>query len=613
VTPDSARSPAPAIARPPQSKGVASNEPAAPPAGTLLSVNVGLPKDVPWQGRTVFTGVFKDPVTGPRRVRRLNVDGDGQGDLSGHGGEQRAVFVYQIDSYRYWERELGRHDFVYGQFGENFTVEGLRDDEVCIGDRYRIGSATFEVTQPRVTCYRVGIRMNDPQIPALLVSRHRPGFYFRVLEEGEVQAGDEIIKLCSGPEQMTVAEVDGLLYLPGHTRQGLLRALRIPALSPGWQGSFRALLNEEPGRGNAGLAVTSPPPAWPGFRHLTVTSITRESESAVSLRLEDPTGAALPAARPGQYITVRVQPEYQQRALLRNYSLSGPPGAGYYRITVKRERGGAVSGYLHTRLAVGDQLDIAAPRGTFILDQTQAPVLLISAGIGATPVLSMLAALEQERSDREVWCFYSARNGSEHPFAAEARALLASLPNARAHVYYSRPGPSDLEGRDFDSTGRLTAPSLAELNPPSTAEVYMCGPTAFMDDISAGLAALGFDASRVHTEVFGPEASETPGIAATPARAPHPPAGPPGNGPTIAFARSDLTIPWSSDYGSLLELAESCDVPVRWSCRTGVCHTCETTLIAGNVDYSPEPVEPPTKGSVLICCSQPDDDIVLDL
>jgi ferredoxin-NADP reductase/MOSC domain-containing protein YiiM len=579
----------------------------------LVSVNVGLPKDVSWQGRTVFTGVFKHPVTGSRRVGRLNVDGDGQGDLAGHGGEQRAVFVYQMDSYRHWERELGRNDFVYGQFGENFTVEGLGDGEVCIGDRYRIGSAIFEVTQPRVTCYRVGIRMKDPRIPALLVSHHRPGFYFRVLEEGEVQAGDDIIKISSGPEQMPVADVDALLYLPGHTRQGLLRALRIPALSPGWQGSFRALLNEEPGSGNAGLAVTSPPPAWPGFRQLTVTAITRESDSVISIRLEDPTSAPIPAARPGQYLTLRVQPDDQQRSVLRNYSLSGPPGAGYYRIAVKRERGGVASGYLHTRLAVGDQLDIAAPRGTFILDRTRAPVLLISAGIGATPVLAMLQSLAQERSDREIWWLHGARNGQEHAFAAEARVLVASMPNVRARVYYSHPDPDDVEGRDFDSAGRLTASLLAELEPPSDGEAYLCGPTAFMDDISAGLAALGFDASGIHTEPFGPAASETPGIAATPARAPHPPAGQPGNGPTIAFARSDLTIPWTSDYGTLLELAEACDVPVRWSCRTGVCHTCETTLIAGNVDYNPDPVEPPTDGSVLICCSQPRDDIVLDL
>jgi ferredoxin-NADP reductase/MOSC domain-containing protein YiiM/ferredoxin len=576
-------------------------------------VNVGLPKDVSWQGKVVFTGVFKEPVAGPRRVGKLNVDGDGQGDLGGHGGEQRAVFVYQIDSYRYWERELGRNDFVYGQFGENFTVDGLGDDEVCIGDRYQIGSATFEVTQPRVTCYRVGIRMNDPQIPALLVSRHRPGFYFRVVNEGEVQAGDKIVKVSTGPEQMTVADVDALLYLPGHARQGLLRALRIPALSPGWQGSFRALLNEEPGSGNAGLAATSPPPAWPGFRQVTVKAITPESDSVISLRLEDPAGAPLPAARPGQYVTLRVQPDKQERDVLRNYSLSGPPGAGYYRITVKREPHGVVSSYLHSRVAVGDQLDIAAPRGTFILDQTDAPVLLVSAGIGATPVLAMLQALAQKHSEREIWALHAARSGREHSFAAEARALLGSLPDARAHVYYSRPGPDDREGRDFDSAGRLTGSSLAELNLPPDAEAYLCGPTAFMDEISAGLAALGFDASRIHTEPFGPAASVTPGIAAAPARAPHPPAGQPGDGPTISFARSDLTIPWSRDYGNLLELAESCDVPVRWSCRTGVCHTCETPLVAGNVDYSPDPVEPPADGSVLICCSRPKTDIVLDL
>jgi ferredoxin-NADP reductase/MOSC domain-containing protein YiiM/ferredoxin len=583
-----------------------------PVVGRLLSVNVGMPKDVPWQGKTVFTGIFKDPVSGPRRVRKLNVDGDGQGDLAGHGGEQRAVFVYQLDSYRYWERELGRHDFVYGQFGENFTVEGLGDDEVCIGDRYQIGTAMFEVTQPRVTCYRVGIRMNDPRIPALLVSHHRPGFYFRVLEEGEVQAGDEIIKLASGPERIHVAEADALLYLPGHTRHQLLRALRIPALSPGWQASFRALLEGEPG-GNAGLAVTSPPPAWPGFRQLTVAAITPESHSVISIRLEDPNGAPLPAARPGQWLTLRVQPDTQQRSVLRNYSLSASPDPGYYRITVKREHNGAASGYLHIRLAVGDQLDIAAPRGTFILDRTHAPVLLISAGIGATPVLAMLQALAEQHSEREIWWLHGARNRRNHPFAAEAKALLASLPNVRTHVCYSRPGPNDLEGRDFDGAGRLTASVLAELEPPGDAQAYLCGPTRFMDEISAGLAAMGTDASRIHTEPFGPQPGITPGIAATPPGPPHAPAGKPGNGPTIEFARSNLAILWSSDYSSLLELAEACDVPVRWACRTGVCHTCETTLIAGDLDYSPDPVEPPADGSALICCSQPREGVVLDL
>ncbi len=580
--------------------------------GTLLAVNVGMPKEVRWQGKTVFTGVFKDPVAGPRRVRKLNIDGDGQGDLAGHGGEQRAVFAYQVDSYRYWERELGRDDFVYGQFGENFTVQGLGDDEVCIGDRFGIGSATFEVTQPRVTCYRVGIRMNDPRIPALLVSHRRPGFYFRVLEEGEVEAGDAIVKLASGPEQMTVAEVDGLLYLPGHPRQQLRRALRIPALSPGWQASFRALLEGAPGGGNAGLATTSPPPAWSGFRRLTVTAIEPESDSVISIRFEDPDGARLPAARAGQYLTLRIRPG-NESPLLRNYSLSGPPDAGYYRITVKRERDGAASGYLHTRLSIGDQLDVAAPRGTFLLDRTDAPALLVSAGIGATPVLAMLQTLAHERSDREIWWLHGARSRRDHSFAAEVQGLLSSLPNVRIRVFYSRPGPDEVEGRDFDAVGRLTGAQLAGLNPPREAEAYVCGPPEFMDEISAALAALGIDASRIHTEPFGPAPGLTPGIATAPTRAPHPPAGDPGDGPLIEFARSALAVPWSSGYASLLELAEACDVPVRWSCRTGVCHNCETTLIAGDVEYEPDPVEAPAGGSALICCSRPREDVVLDL
>ena len=585
----------------------------APVVGTLVSVNVGMPKDVAWQGKTVFTGVFKDPVSGPRRVRKLNVDGDGQGDLGGHGGEQRAVFVYQLQSYRYWERELGRSDFVHGQFGENLTVEGLSDDEVCIGDRYRIGTAVFEVTQPRVTCYRVGIRMNDPRIPALLVSHRRPGFYFRVLEEGDVQAGDEIVKLASGPEPMTVAEVDALLYLPGHPRQQLLRALRIPALSPGWQASFRALVEGEPGGGNAGLTAASPPPAWPGFRRLSVTGIAPESDSVISIRLEDPDGAALPAARPGQYLTLRLQPDDQQRSLLRNYSLSGPPDAGYYRITVKHEQAGAASGYLHTRLRVGAQLEIAAPRGVFILDSTGAPVLLISAGIGATPVLAMLHALATEHSDRDIWWIQGARSSRDHSFAAEARALLASLPNVHTHVCYSRPGTDDVEGRNFHSAG--PSHSGAARRARATARCrgipLRAGPVHGRHQRRSGRHG---DRRLAHPHrAVRARPGLTPGIAATPARTPHPPAGQPGTGPTIEFARSNLAVPWSPEYTSLLELAEACDVPVRWSCRTGVCHNCETTLIAGDLDYSPDPVEPPADGSALICCSQPRDDVVLDL
>lgn len=581
---------------------------------TLRSVNVGLPREVSWRGRTVYTAVWKSPVPGPVRVRRLNVDGDGQGDLGGHGGEQRAVFVYQLDSYRYWQRFLGRDDFGYGQFGENFTVEGMADDEVCVGDRYRVGDALFEVTQPRVTCYRVGIRLDDPRIPALLVQHRRPGFYLRVLVEGEVRGGDEIVKVADGPERMSVAEVDALLYLPGHSRSRIERALRVPALSPGWQASFRAMLEAPAAEaGNAGLVATAPAPAWPGFRALRVTAIEPESATIASVRLADPDGAPLPAALPGQFLTVRLRPDPAGPPLVRSYSLSGRPGAGEYRISVKREPHGAASAYLHTRLRAGDTVETAAARGTFTLRPGSDPVLLVSGGVGATPVLAMLHDLAAGQRQREVWWLQAARDGAERPFTAESARLLARLPHARAHVWYSRPGPGDEAGRDFDTPGRMSADALRGLGVPAAAEAYLCGPAGFLTDVAAALREVGVPAGRIHTEVFGAQAALAPGVRAAPARAPHAPPGPRGDGPPVTFARSGLTVPWAARHGSLLDLAEACDVPTRWSCRTGVCHNCESGLLSGRVSYAPDPVEEPAAGNVLICSTRPAGPVVLDL
>jgi ferredoxin-NADP reductase/MOSC domain-containing protein YiiM/ferredoxin len=571
-------------------------------AGRLLSVNVGLPRDVEWEGRTVRTAIWKDPVQGPRRVRRLNVDGDGQGDVRGHGGVNRAVFVYQIESYRYWHEHLGRDDFAYGQFGENFTVEGLADDEACIGDRYRIGSALFEVSQPRVTCYRVGIRTGEPQMPSLLVAHHRPGFYLRVLEEGDVQAGDAIELVERGPEAMTVAEIDGLLYLPHHSRRGLARALRIPALSEGWKGSFRDLLEKADG----GIAEL----AWEGLRPLRVVAIERETASVISVRLAPADGRPAVPARPGQFLTVRVRPNAGAPALLRTYSLSGAPDTESYRISIKREAHGAASGYLHTGLRVGDVIEAGAPRGSFVLRAGDRPVVLISAGVGATPVLAMLHALAREPSQRRVWWLHAARNGVEHAFEQEARELLEQLPGGRRIVCYSRPASDD---RGFDVAGRLTAAVLDEAGVPVDADVYLCGPAAFMHDISAALYARGTAAASIATEVFGPGDPQTPGIAGAPNRTPHPPAGKAGPGPMISFSRSNLSVPWDPAFPNILELAEACDVPVRWSCRTGVCHECLTSLVSGELTYGPEPLEPPERGSALICCSQPRAEVTLDL
>jgi ferredoxin-NADP reductase/MOSC domain-containing protein YiiM len=574
------------------------------PAGRLLAVNVGLPRDVVWQGRTVRTAIWKAPVAGPRLVRRLNVDGDGQGDLAAHGGEHRAVFVYQMDSYRYWSEYLDRDDFTFGQFGENFTVEGLADDEVRIGDRMRIGGAEFEVTQPRVTCYRVAIRMDEPAMPSLLVSHRRPGFYLRVLRAGVVEAGDAIEVICAGPQQMTVADIDGLLYRPGRSRGDLRRAARIPALSRGWKASFEALLDDD----QADRETRNP--AWTGFREMRVASIELESDTITSFRLiddEQPGGRA----RPGQYLTVRLQPDPSGSPLVRSYSISGPANSEGFRISVKRD--GVASRYLHEQIRTGDRLEVAAPRGAFVLsEQRERPVVLISAGVGATPMVAMLHSLAEDGMAAPVWWIHTAHNRRQHAFAAEIDGLLAMLPAAHRVVFHAAPEATSDDGA-FDLQGRLTPARLGELDLPTDGDYYVCGPPAFMDAIGGAVLASGVRPERLRTERFGGNDVATSGIVATARRAPHTPDGPVGTGPLVSFARSGLTVAWRPDYLSLLELAEACDVPADFGCRSGVCHACATPVVSGRVDYQPEPLDPPSGEQALICCAVPDSEVILDL
>ena len=573
-------------------------------AGRLLSVNVGRPREVEWEGKTVRTAIWKQPVDGPRMVRRINIDGDDQADRLAHGGEHRAVFVYQIDSYRYWERQLGRDDFSYGQFGENLTVEGLADDEVCIGDRYRIGEALFEVTQPRVTCYRVGIRMNEPAMPTLLVAHHRPGFYLRVLEEGFVQAGDEIEKVADGPERLTVADIDGLLYLPNKSRALIERALRVPALSEGWQESFRELL----ARADGGMPTA---PAWAGFHRLRVAAIRRESSTISSFLLVPIDPAPTPVATPGQYLTLRVPRQDGEQPLTRSYSLSDVADKRGYRISVKRD--GAGSRYLHDRVDVGDLIDVAPPRGTFVLRAGTRPVVLTSGGVGATPVLAMLHALAREHTTRQGWWLHGARNHEEHAFGAEVDELLASLPDGHRLVAYSKPGDPNPLGADHDVSGRLDLAVLKEAGVPKDADYYLCGPEAFMRAIGAALAAHGVAPERIATEIFGAVSIHASGIVKRRERPPHLPDSPAGNGPIVTFSRSNLAAPWHDRYASLLDFAEACDVPVGFGCRNGTCHNCESGLLAGEVTYRSEPLEPPPDARILMCSTRPNSELTLDL
>jgi ferredoxin-NADP reductase len=300
--------------------------------------------------------------------------------------------------------------------------------------------------------------------------------------------------------------------------------------------------------------------------------------------------------------------------LFRSYSLSGPTSDALYRVSIKIEPDGAGGRYVENRVQAGDILDVSEPRGSFLLEAGDGPVVLVSGGIGATPVLAMLHALAQAASPREVWWLHGARDRASQPFAAESRRLLATLTRGRGRVLYSRPGAEDRKGQDYDAVGRLDIKSLEQLGVPRAADFYLCGPTSFMHDLATGLTAWGVASSRIHSEIFSGGPSFMPGVVGAKPRPPHPPAGAAGTGPLVSFARSGIAVRWrASAEQNLLELAEACDVPVRWSCRTGVCHNCESGLISGSVAYRPEPLDPPAEGNVLICCSQPQGDVVIDI
>ncbi|MDA2919316.1 MOSC domain-containing protein [Desulfobacterota bacterium AH_259_B03_O07] len=578
----------------------------------LLSVNVSLPKEIQFKGKIVKTGIFKEPVEGRVGVRTLNIDGDGQADLLSHGGIYRAVYVYSYDNYAYWEKELSREDFTIGQFGENFTVEGMLDDEIHVGDVFRIGSALFEVTQPRVPCYKLAIKMEVEGFYNQILSSGRLGFYFRVLEEGEVGAGDIIEKVSKDPVGLTITEVNNLMYFDKDNFDDMRKALRVKALSPGWRKSF------EDRMAKAEISEKT----LEKYRTLIVTKKIPESETITSFYLEPEDKKPLPSFMPGRFLPLKLDIQGQYKPVYRTYSISDSPNKDYYRLTIKRELAppdkpdvypGVSSNYFHDQVVPGTKLLVKSPRGKFFLDpEGESPVVLLSAGVGLTPLISMLNSIVESDSKRSTWFIHGARSSSEHAMGKHVRSMAKENGNVRVHIRYSKPMPNDIQGNDYDDKGYVDIELLKRILPNKDFDFYLCGPAPFMKSLFNGLLDWGVPESRINYEFFGPASLiKDRAKVSTPKRAAE--ASECSGEIEVAFSRSGVKANWNPSLESILDLAEANGLSPDYSCRSGICHTCKSILEEGEVEYVLEPLDPPDPGSVLICCSKPKTNIVVQI
>jgi len=581
----------------------------------LISINVSMPKTVYHQGRLVNTGIFKEPLAGRVMVRKLNVDGDGQADLKVHGGVYKAVYIYDIENIHYWRKELGRDDIGYGHFGENFTVEGMPDDRIYIGDIYRIGGVLLEVTQPRVPCFKLEIKMDLPGFSQKFLAGGRLGFYCRVIHEGEVEAGDSIERIQVGPEKITVQEFARLYYFDTRNLEKIHRILRIPALPPGWSRAFGKLLKTAGKKGKKRRTLER---AWQGFRPFIVSRKVPESQSMTSFYLMPEDREPLPRYMPGQFLTFKLDIPGIRRPVIRTYTLSDCPcHTEYYRITVKREPKpedpDIISGsnYFHNMVEPGTRLQVAASRGDFFLDpKDETPVVLISGGVGMTPMMSMLNAVVDSGSKKPVWFVHGTRNGLDHAMREHMRRIVAEYENIKVHIRYSRPRPEDIQGRDYDSIGHVSVDLLKELLPDNDMDFYLCGPPPFMHSLIKGLWEWDVPEHRIRFEVFGPDALMLEG--ARPKRRQKKKAVQEENY-KIVFSQSQITAQWDPESENLLNFAEEQGVFPDFSCRAGICQTCGHELLEGQVEYNFDPLAPPYPGQVLLCCTRPKSDLVIDV
>jgi ferredoxin-NADP reductase/MOSC domain-containing protein YiiM len=568
------------------------------PTMRIVSVNVGLPRTVQWKGKAVSTGIFKTPVSGRIRLKPLNFDGDRQADLSVHGGPDKAAYVYPAEHYAYWRRELPDMVLPWGIFGENLTSEGLDESALQIGDRFRIGSAELIVSQPRLPCFKLGLRFGRDDMVKRFLASGRLGFYCRVAAEGEVAAGDEALLVERAKDSLAVSEITRLYARDKDDLEGLQRMVRVAALSEDWRDFFKERIQR------IETSVRHPavqPPAWTGFRPFILQEKIRESEDVCSFHLVPENGQPLPPYRPGQFLTVRLAIRGVERPVVRSYSLSDVARADYYRITIKKV--GLVSTHFHDQFAVGDRIEVKAPAGTFTIDaeRRDRPVVLIGGGIGITPLLSMLEGIGAVEPSFETWLLYAVRDDRQHIMRQQLETIARTRSKVHLRVFYSRPARA-VDDPNID-VGHIDLEAMKRLLPSNACDFYVCGPAAMMESVTKGLQVWGVPIDRVHTEAFGPSAVKQVSQGLIPQA---------GDQFDVTFGRSGTTARWTHREASLLELAEENSVAIDFGCRAGSCGTCVTRLLSGSVRYLHQPNAPLEPGQILPCIAVPAEPLTLD-
>ncbi len=581
----------------------------------VISVNVGVTRDVTIEGRAAVTAIDKRPVDGPVAVGTLGLEGDEIGPRD-KGHAIHAVYAYPVEHYAYWERELGLENLPMGQFGENLTVSGLTEEEVRVGDIFRFGTALLLATSPRIPCYKLADRMNQGKdFPLRFLASRRTGIYFEVLQEGRVGPGDAVERVEHDPDAATIAEFVRVTEFETGDVEGLERLLNSRHLAPSWKEQVGEMA-EDARSGKAGSG-------WKGFRTLVLDRRVKESETVTSFYLVPEDCRPLPTYKPGQFLTVALDIPGREKPVIRTYTLSDSPNhEDYYRLTIKREPAagpdlpaGVASNYFHDQVQPGTHIRAKAPMGEFHLDrESTRPVALLSGGVGLTPMISMLNALVEGGPERPVWFIHGVRNGSEHALGDHVRGLADACANVRAHVVYQDPGAGDVKGRDYDSEGFITTELLNGLLPSTDMDFYLCGPPPFMKAVYNLLLDWGASEDRIRYEFFGPATvlkatlHEDGAEKAAPVKRAES-----ADGVSVTFAKSGKTVNWNGSANSILDLAEDAGLTPAFSCRSGLCLTCMTVLVEGEVHYPEEPAATPSEGSVLLCCSIPKSDVTIDI